>query len=253
MPYSGSGLFSRVYNWVADRNANVKIRADRMDTEMGGFAAGLSNAICRDGQSTITASIPFNGQKITGLGDATAATDAMNRQTSDSRYKWIAVADQTLAANATQFTDIVLGTYSKFRINITIVPNPAAADFFTIWRGSGDGATFPSGGSDYTYEFTQGLGAATVSSTGNTTGGFVTGTLDTGNASFVGEAELTFWKGSASTRPTMRGCCITFSSNFDLITSGSYMNTSSALTHLRILASAANGLGIGSRIIVEGC
>lgn len=57
-----------------------------MDEEMDGIATGLSNVICKDGQTTVTANIPFNNRKITGLGDATAAADALNRQSGDARY-----------------------------------------------------------------------------------------------------------------------------------------------------------------------
>lgn len=86
MAYNGSGTFSRLYSWITDRNNTIKIRADRMDAEMDGFADGLTNAICRDGQSTVAANIPWNNKKITGLGDATAAADALNRQSGDARY-----------------------------------------------------------------------------------------------------------------------------------------------------------------------
>lgn len=86
MAFNGSGTFSRLFNWVTDRANGVKVRADRTDQEMDGFAAGLSNCICRDGQSTISADIPFNNKKITGLADATGATHALNRQTADARY-----------------------------------------------------------------------------------------------------------------------------------------------------------------------
>jgi hypothetical protein len=86
MAYNGSGVFNRLYNWVADRNNNVKIRADRMDAEFDGIATGLSNAITKDGQTTISANIPFNDKRITGLGNATAGTDAMNRNACDARY-----------------------------------------------------------------------------------------------------------------------------------------------------------------------
>lgn len=71
---------------MTDRSNSIKIRADRMDEEMDGIATGLSNVICKDGQTTITANIPFNNRKITGLGDATAAADALNRQSGDARY-----------------------------------------------------------------------------------------------------------------------------------------------------------------------
>lgn len=85
MPLS-SGTFSRLYNWIADRNSSIKIMADRMDAEMDGIATALSTAVYRDGQSTIAADIPFNDKRITGLGDATADTDALNRRTADARY-----------------------------------------------------------------------------------------------------------------------------------------------------------------------
>jgi len=86
MAYNGSGVFNRLYTWVTDRNNNIKIRADRMDAEFDGIATGLSNAITKDGQTTISANIPFNDKRITGLGDQAAATDAMNRQSCDARY-----------------------------------------------------------------------------------------------------------------------------------------------------------------------
>lgn len=97
MAFNGNGLFSRIYSWITDRNNGVKIDSTRMDTEMDGMAVGLSTMICRDGQSTITASIPFNNQKITGLADATASTDALNRQTADLRY--YAPLPQTVSAS----------------------------------------------------------------------------------------------------------------------------------------------------------
>ena len=86
MAFNGAGVFSRIYNFVTDRNSGIKILASRMDGELDGFATGLSNTICRDGQSTITQDIPFNNRKITGLGNATADADALNRITADGRF-----------------------------------------------------------------------------------------------------------------------------------------------------------------------
>lgn len=59
MPFNGSGTFTRVHNWVTDKNALVKITASRMDAEDDGIATGLSTTICKDGQTTTTAVIPF--------------------------------------------------------------------------------------------------------------------------------------------------------------------------------------------------
>lgn len=86
MAYNGAGTFVRLYSWVADKASAIKINASRMDAEMDGFATGLSNCITKDGQTTLTADIPFNNRKLTGLGNATAGTDALNRDTGDGRY-----------------------------------------------------------------------------------------------------------------------------------------------------------------------
>lgn len=86
MPFNGAGVFSRLFNFQQDRDNNIKILADRMDAELDGFATGLSNTIARDGQSTVSANIPFNNRKITGLGNATDPGDALNRATGDARY-----------------------------------------------------------------------------------------------------------------------------------------------------------------------
>lgn len=59
MPYNGVGVFSRIFNWATDKVNNVKIMASRMDSEMDGFATGLTNCVTKDGQSTTTARIPF--------------------------------------------------------------------------------------------------------------------------------------------------------------------------------------------------
>jgi hypothetical protein len=116
MGFNGSGTFVRAHNWVSDKNAAVKITASRMDTEDDGFAAGLSNTICRDGQSTITAAIPFNNQRITGLGDAAAAQDALNRRSGDARYLLQSASGLdgpygTVAAVAASTVDCQLGTH----------------------------------------------------------------------------------------------------------------------------------------------
>lgn len=75
MPYNGTGTFTRVYNWQTDKANGVKIRADRMDTEDDGFATGLSTAITKDGQTTITANLPMGGFKHTGVASASARTE----------------------------------------------------------------------------------------------------------------------------------------------------------------------------------
>ena len=78
MPFNGSGTFTRIYNWVIDKNQNVKITASRFDNEDDNFASGLSNCITKDGQTVITQDIPFNSKKITGLANGINIDHAIN-------------------------------------------------------------------------------------------------------------------------------------------------------------------------------
>lgn len=73
--FNGSGVFLRLYNWVNDAAANIKIRADRMDAEFNGIATGLTNCITKDGQTTVTANLPMSGFKHTGVDDASASDE----------------------------------------------------------------------------------------------------------------------------------------------------------------------------------
>lgn len=77
MAFNGSGTFNRLYNWATDDGNGINIEASRMDGEDDGFATGLSNCITKDGQTTITANIPFNSKKITGLANGSARTDSI--------------------------------------------------------------------------------------------------------------------------------------------------------------------------------
>lgn len=78
MAFNGSGVFVRLYNWVNDRNNGIKIQATRMDNEMDGMATGLSTCMTKDGQSTPTANIPLGNFRLTGVGAAVNAGDAVN-------------------------------------------------------------------------------------------------------------------------------------------------------------------------------
>lgn len=109
--YNGSGTFVRSYDWTDDRDDNIPITASRMDTEMDAVAVGLSNVICRDGQSTPSANIPMGGYKITGLGTPTSAADAVTKAYADALASGtrVTVAAAT-TANVNLSTDIDAGS-----------------------------------------------------------------------------------------------------------------------------------------------
>lgn len=113
MPFNGSGVFSRLYSWVNDAAANIKIRADRMDNEMDGFATGLSTCITKDGQTTITANLPMAGFRHTGVGNAAARNDyASFAQVQDGKSAWVdggGTADAITATYSIPITSLVDG------------------------------------------------------------------------------------------------------------------------------------------------
>lgn len=100
MAFNGSGVFVRLYNWVNDAAANIKIRADRMDNEFNGMATGLSTCITKDGQTTITANLPMSGFNHTGVAIATASDQyARFDQLQDSA--WVGTTSGTDTITAT--------------------------------------------------------------------------------------------------------------------------------------------------------
>lgn len=103
MPYDGSGTFSRVYDWT-DEQAASPIEISKLDEQEVDIALALSNCILRDGTGIPTANTPWNNKRITGLADASAATDALNRQTGDARYAALSGATFTGAVVAPSVT-----------------------------------------------------------------------------------------------------------------------------------------------------
>ena len=117
MAFNGSGTFNRLYNWVNDAASGIKIRADRMDAEMSGMATGLSNCICRDGQSTTTVAIPFaQGVKLGG-GSNTLSTYAENTFTPTLTFGGSFTGGSLLAA---QGNYIKVGKLVVFNLKITM-------------------------------------------------------------------------------------------------------------------------------------
>jgi len=75
MPYNGSGSFSPPgANYPAV--SETLITAANRNAVDADFATGLTTALTKDGQTTPTANIPLGGYKLTGVGAATARTDA---------------------------------------------------------------------------------------------------------------------------------------------------------------------------------
>ncbi len=75
--------------------ASTTIESAKYNAVIADIATALTLSIAANGETTITANIPLAGYKITGLGNASADTDALNRVTADARYAALAGATFT--------------------------------------------------------------------------------------------------------------------------------------------------------------
>lgn len=125
MSFDGSGVYSLTYTWATEA-ASPPIAISKLDTEMAGIATGLSLCVLRNGNGVPTADTPWNDKKITGLADATAATDALNRQTADTRYGVKSSGSFTMRmTNVLDNTNYATGTaYWTLQGNIAVVRLP---------------------------------------------------------------------------------------------------------------------------------
>lgn len=75
MPWNGSGVFARVYSWIADAAAGLDILADRMDQDTDDIAQGLMHCLTVNGETVPTANLPMNNYRHTGVSAGVADTD----------------------------------------------------------------------------------------------------------------------------------------------------------------------------------
>jgi hypothetical protein len=120
MARNGSGTFSNPYpNFVS----GTVISSTQVDANNSDIATALTQSIAVDGQSTVTANLPMNAKKLTGLAVGAAATDSLNLgQAQAEAMVWCGTAGGS--ANA-----------------ITLAPTPAitayAAGQRFVWKASG--------------------------------------------------------------------------------------------------------------------
>lgn len=126
MPYNGAGTFS-LYSPGNPVVTGTVISSTWANSTLSDIASGLSTAVTKSGQTTITANLPMAGFKITGLGAATARTDAAS------------------LATIQDGTGVYVSTVGGTADVITLTPSPAitvyAAGQRFSWIASGSNTT----------------------------------------------------------------------------------------------------------------
>ncbi len=135
MPFNGAGVYTPpATDFPAV--ANTLIESTKFNNVINDLATALSTCITKDGQTIVTANIPFGGFRLTGVGAGTARTDAANvGQLQDNTATWAGTAGGTADA-------------------LTLTPSPAITSYAT-----GMAFSFKSGAAANT-------GAATVAISG---------------------------------------------------------------------------------------
>jgi hypothetical protein len=110
MSLNGSGIY--VVNSAGQPVvANTLITSAAFNAFTADIATALSTAIFKDGQATVTANIPFGGFKLTGVGAATARTDAAT------------------IATIQDATGVYVATVGGTADAITLTPSPAITSY----------------------------------------------------------------------------------------------------------------------------
>lgn len=148
-----AGTYTRARNWVQDKINLINPQAALFDQEDDATALGLNNCITKDGLNKPSATMDWNGQRLTALADATAATDAVNRQFGDARYsQLIAIAKRkasdTARASTTTVTDdpdliaaLLTNSFYGFDLYLKVLPDAGGLKCLMNYSASFTSAT----------------------------------------------------------------------------------------------------------------
>ena len=120
MSYNGSGTF--VINSSGQPvSANTLIEAAVFNAFTADVATGLSTAITRDGQTTVTANLPMAGYRLTGLGAGTTAGHSLRYEQlfSTSAVTLLGAMNWVKGADIASATTINLTTATGNAVHVT--------------------------------------------------------------------------------------------------------------------------------------
>jgi hypothetical protein len=118
MSFNGSGTF-QINTAGQPVVTGTVISSTAFNALTADLATGLSTCITKDGQTTPSANIPMGGFKITGLANATNATDAVNYsqlQSSAAKYLSVSGTDTITAALTPALTVYTAGDTFSFTV-----------------------------------------------------------------------------------------------------------------------------------------
>ncbi len=112
MSLNGSGLYTPPSAYFPILNG-TNLDATQVDNIITDMSTAISNAVMKDGQQTVTANLPMNGFKLTGVGAGSARTDAAT------------------VANLQDGTGIYVTVVGGTGTAITLAPSPSIAAYAT--------------------------------------------------------------------------------------------------------------------------
>jgi len=118
MPYDPSGNFTRLHNWGSDRDAGIKIMADRHDDEDNNFAGALNQVLLRNGSVPLGGDLQMAGYRILGVAQGSAAAPSIMFNTDPNSGLFQPAAGQI----GVSITGIQVGLFTSnvFTVNGTV-------------------------------------------------------------------------------------------------------------------------------------
>lgn len=133
LPWNGSGLFVRLYSWVADKNAGIDINSSRMDADTNDIVTGLDNTVTLDGQTVPTHSLPMGGFNHTNVGNATGLTQYIAAgQVQNSSLVWGGTSGGSANAQTIALTPVMTAIATGVAIRFTAGFSNSSAATLTV-------------------------------------------------------------------------------------------------------------------------
>jgi hypothetical protein len=138
-----NGTYSGAQVWESDEANGFDIDSDRHDTHDQDLATGINNCLNKNGQNAMTANLAMGGNKVTGLANGTAATDAVTKSQLDAKVPDGSAFANLLAWNGSAYVSTPFTSY---------LPNGTSSGDVATWDGSawtaqasGGGGSLPAG------------------------------------------------------------------------------------------------------------